>query len=419
MLGWTLDTRRLWISLPSDKFTAWLADIKIVRTAGHCSHAALETLVRRLNHTAYVLPNARHFLSRIRACLGRTTEREENQRSLKVGREAQEDLALWEEFLVDAHAGIFINLLVTRTPDKVCWSDACPYGIGGYNLTGTAWRIRIPQTSPIFGYRGINNLIEFVGMAINIWLACREENAADSCILAIDNNTSALGWLHNTSRLDPSCTAHSAHLMVARKVTHLLMKFQCCLTSQHVKGELSVVADLLSFAGEGRGKAHPLAFDEPANDELTDRFLTFLPSQVPANFAISQLPDEMLCWTTQVLQVVKSFLTDGKREATKSLTGPGDAGRDTADTLAISTTAVSLCYPSTSKNYSSGPSSTSIEWPTGTPMADLRALVKSPWSQVLCAKPQATWLRRCGNVSGKAPCTSRGPPTCAPSCGCG
>ena len=251
VLGLRLNTRRLEIALPSDKYGAWLADIRSVREAQHCSHAALETLVGRLNHTAYVLPNSRHFLNRIREILERTS------------------------------------------------------------------RGRIPQASPIFGHRGINNLLEFVGMAISTWLSCLEDESSDSCILAIGDNTSALGWLYNTSRLDPSWAAHTAHLIVARKVAQLLMEFKCCLASQHVKGELNLVADLLSFAGEGRGERHPLAFNDPADDELTERFLTALPSQVPENFVISQLPEEILCWTTQVLRVAESSLTADRKEATK------------------------------------------------------------------------------------------------------
>ena len=419
VLGWRLNRRRLEIALPSDKYGAWLADIRSVREAERCSHAALETLVGRLNHTAYALPNARHFLSRIREILERTSRGRMNRRILKISPEAHDDLVLWEEFLTDAHAGVSMNLLVTRTPNKVCWSDACPYGIGGYSLSGRAWRIRIPQTSPIFGHRGINNLLEFVGMAINIWLSCLEDESSESCILAIGDNTSALGWLHNTSRLDPSWTAHTAHLIVARKVAQLLMEFKCCLASQHVKGELNLVADLLSFAGEGRGKRHPLAFDDLADDELTERFLTALPSQVPENFVISQLPEEILCWTTQVLRVAESSLTADKKEAMKCSTGLGGDGKVIASTSATSVTTTSLCYPSTSRSSSSERSSTSIELPAGTPMADLQGLVKSQWSQVLCAKPQATWLRRFGSISGKVPCTSRGLPTCDPSCECG
>jgi hypothetical protein len=39
-------------------------------------------------------------------------------------------------------------------------------------------------------------------MAINIWLACLESKGEEHCILAIGDNTSANGWLHNSSRLE-------------------------------------------------------------------------------------------------------------------------------------------------------------------------------------------------------------------------
>ena len=164
-----------------------------------------------------------------------------------------------------------MNLLVTREPDKICWSDACPYGLGGYSLSGRAWRLRIPKTSPIFGHKGINNLLEFLGMAVNIWLACLESEGGENCILAIGDNTSAIGWLHNSSRLDTLWDAQKAHLQVARKIASLLIDFRCCLASQHLKGELNVVADLLSFVGDNsRGKSHPIADDTTSNDELTN-----------------------------------------------------------------------------------------------------------------------------------------------------
>jgi hypothetical protein len=222
----------------------------------------------------------------------------------------------------------------------------------------------------------------------------------------------SIGWLCNT------WPAHTVHLQVARKITSLV-EFQCCLASQHIKGKLNHVADLLSFSGEGRGTGHPLSFDDPANDELTARFLTTLPSQVPASFVISYLPDDILSWTVQVLLVAEISLMEGRTGATKSSTGPGVGGPAIANTLATTVTPTSLCYPSTSKSSSSGPSSISIAWPSGTPMADLQELVRSQWSRVLCAKPQATWLWRFGGISGRALCTSRDLPTCAPMCECG
>jgi hypothetical protein len=419
VLGWKIDTRRLLVSLPDDKFEAWVADLRSFRNRRTSPRTEIETLVGRLNHTAAVLPEARHFLSRIRATMGPESRR---RHTVRISDEASADLRLWEEFLAAAHRGVSLNLLVTRTPDRICWSDACPYGIGGYTLSGRAWRIQIPRSSVIYGNKKVNNLLEFLGMVINIWVTCEEPDSEQACILAIGDNTSAIGWLHSTSRLDPTWAAHGAHLMVARTMAKLLMKHNCCLASQHLKGELNLVADWLSFVGSERGgKTHPLAFDNPPDDVLTERFHALLSSQIPVNFVISPLPNEILSWVTLVLRTAESYLTEDRKAATKVTTGPGGGGPDTATLWATELTPSSLCYPSSSKNWSSAPSSASIGLPTGTPRVDLPGIVRDQWSRALCDKPQASWLRRSGQISGRAPCTSRDPRTCdhpfGPCCG--
>ena len=52
VLGWHLDTRRLLLSLPKDKFDAWTSDINVILATGSCLFTVLETLVGRLNHAA-------------------------------------------------------------------------------------------------------------------------------------------------------------------------------------------------------------------------------------------------------------------------------------------------------------------------------------------------------------------------------
>jgi hypothetical protein len=115
-------------------------------------------------------------------------------------------------------------------------------------------------------------------------------------MLALGDNTSAVGWLHNSSRLDTKLATHSAHLTVARKVAQLVLDADCCLASQHLKGDLNFVADLLSFAGSragAGGKRHPIAFDDLPNDILTQRFHLCCPEQIPKTFAMSQLPSKI------------------------------------------------------------------------------------------------------------------------------
>jgi hypothetical protein len=415
VLGWRVDTRRLRVSLPKDKFEAWTADIRKARSSGRVERKDLEQLIGRLNHASYVMPIARHFLGRIRSTVGNTNNhsRTTSGRTIKLSAEVLSDLRLWEKLLQHANKGISMNLLVTRQPDRICWSDACPLGIGGYNLNGRAWRVRIPESSPVRGHRGVNNLLEFVGMVVNVWLTCLEPESYQACILAIGDNTSAIGWLHHTAQIDPNGVTHMAHLKVARKLARTLMKYNCCLASQHIKGELNVVADLLSFEGEERGKRHPLAYDLPPNDVLTERFIRYLPTQVTEHFKISQLPKEISSWITRVLRIVESSMMDNRRAVTRDSTDCGGDGRDTATTSGTVVTSTSIDYPSTRGECLPRLFSVSIERPAGLPTGNQRELVRNQWSQALYAKPQATWLRRFGSVSGQAPCTSKDLPTCS------
>ena len=307
-----------------------------------------------------------------------------------------------------------MNLVVTRRPSRICWSDSCPFGLGGFLLrSGRAWRLRIPEESVLYGSASINNLLEFLGMAVNVWLECLESDAQD-CILSIGDNTSAVGWLHKSSRFN--LETQEAHLMVARRVALLVLDADCCLASQHIRGDLNTVADLLSFSGgmtRAGGKKHPIAFDNPPNDILTQRFHLYYPEQIPSNFEISPLPSEILLWVLSVLQTAAASLTAEPKEVTRPTTGPGAAGSDFVPKQGKEMTLSSIGYLQSDEKWSFGHTLPAFERPNGKQEQDkLRESVKSQWSRALCAKPQATWLRRLGTISNRVPCTSRALPSC-------
>ena len=89
VLSWLIDTRRLTVALPQDKFEAWLKSLDAIISTRDCLKEALESLEVQLNHAS---------------------------------------------LLAKAHAGISMNLIVTRRPDRIVWSDSCPFGVGGYPL---------------------------------------------------------------------------------------------------------------------------------------------------------------------------------------------------------------------------------------------------------------------------------------------
>jgi hypothetical protein len=74
VLGWMLDTQRLLISLPEDKYKAWVDSINKIVANATCTCDNLEMLVGQLNHAAHIIRMARHFLSRIRQLMQKSTQ---------------------------------------------------------------------------------------------------------------------------------------------------------------------------------------------------------------------------------------------------------------------------------------------------------------------------------------------------------
>ncbi len=67
ILGWTVDTRKLSVALPQDKFRAWTGSVDDIlrRHKSPIPTKESETLMGRLNHASYVIPYARHFTGRL------------------------------------------------------------------------------------------------------------------------------------------------------------------------------------------------------------------------------------------------------------------------------------------------------------------------------------------------------------------
>ena len=410
VLGWTINTRTLMISLPTTKFTMWTDDIHRILMARRSSTDLLSTIEGRLNHTATILPMARHFLTRLRTLKLSTITA--NRPYARLSDEVIADLTLWLQLLSITHRGVSINLLTTRRPDIIGWSDACPFGMGGYNTSGRAWRLLIDPQSPVYGESRVNNALEYIAMTVNAIVACRDVSdnpQAAPCILALGDNTSAIGWLYRSSRLTQP--HHHIHLQVARHLAHEIINNNCCLYSQHIPGSQNIVADLLSYDGGGRDKPHPIAHDQPNDATLTRRFHAspIYSKQITSNFNISHLPPDIDSWLKRTLQTLESFVSDGLNRPSSPQTELGDAGVDTAAPLAAPMTqpwtdCLTLLDNSLEKHSSSDSAS-----PIGTAKAtqSLVATVRERYYRGLCDKPSASWQRRVGSVAGRAPSTTR------------
>jgi hypothetical protein len=117
-------------------------------------------------------------------------------------------------------------------------------------------------SSSICGQSTANNFLEFLGMAVKVWLMCLTFTDQLESLLAIGNHTFAIGWLFRSSRISPDSLCYYALQLGTPKLAMLVTNSKHCLASQHIKGETNSVADLLSWSGDVRGTPHPLAMDQ-------------------------------------------------------------------------------------------------------------------------------------------------------------
>ena len=132
-----VDTRRFIIAIPIENWKAWPHGISEAITKLKATYKELSTLIGKLIHTCFIIPDARHFMRN----LPKSKSIARKKGRAKLPRRALEDLTLWMEFLYSAKTGILINRTIFRKPNIITYSDASEVGIGGYSPhTGIAWR---------------------------------------------------------------------------------------------------------------------------------------------------------------------------------------------------------------------------------------------------------------------------------------
>ena len=143
----------------------------------------------------------RYFLNRIRRVLTSWDISKSNKKvECYLSKQVLEDLKLWRNrFLPLIHDGMSLNLVSYRRPSFLCWSDACPGGMGGYDHLGNAWRLEIPSEYKECVHHQ-NNCLEFLASIITVWQAIINKHANDEeCFLSLGDNSSSVGWLHRAN----------------------------------------------------------------------------------------------------------------------------------------------------------------------------------------------------------------------------
>jgi hypothetical protein len=307
-LGWELHSRILLVSLSQDKFELYFQDIQKFLDSGYAPRDPLKTTVGRLEHAATIVPEMRHFLGRIRRLKDQICEHD--KKGERLSRTLLTDLILTQKILHYARDGVSLNRLTHRKRSIWHRSDAAEHGIGGMNIwSAVGWRIFLP---PRHRYRLTLNTLEFLASVVTVWIDVLAGRAIpESCFLAETDSTTGAGWLHKSNFAKEY---KQAQLRIARKYAELLMDSGTCLYSQHIKGKHIGVTDSLS-------RDHNLD-----NEELTSLLYFALPLQMPPNFNINPVPNEISSFVTSVIldSPVTKLLSQTPIKSTKLL-GPDGA----------------------------------------------------------------------------------------------
>eukprot|EP00956_Cyclotella_meneghiniana_P032130 scaffold86951_cov48-Cyclotella_meneghiniana.AAC.2 len=373
-LGWTINSRAFTIALPAEKAKAWSRSIKsLLESSNKVTHQTMATLVGRINHVAFIIPQARHFINRIR----RDEQRAARHRAVKLARETKEDLKLWLQFITYAKNGISINSVIFRTPTSISISDACETGMGGYDpLSGNMWR---HEFSEIEQRAFTLNTKEFLAAQISQELTLKNDPSEFPCHLNIGDSTVAEAWMYKSNH-DPE---HSPiQNAIARRMASNLIERKGCNYSQHIRGEENIFADSLS-----RDTHLP-------PEELIKRFKSLTHPLKPSHMQISPLSNQTTSWIDSLAR-----LSPKKRELlwqhTPSTIGAGTFGANSSQ-KSQPTTTTSVNSPKTNETQSS-----LYSWIQSRMVSSTKTRV--PSKAVLRERPQIMYQRLSSLVVGQTP----------------
>eukprot|EP00957_Ditylum_brightwellii_P207091 15351421-Ditylum_brightwellii.AAC.1 len=226
----------------------------------------------RLNHAGFIIPNVRHFLSRIYKAPTLLC-----QYNHLLSPQVIIGLTLWKGFIHYATDGISINNVVFQAANVAVWSNTSLHEIGGYSSNGDAWHWQLPvELIDIF----ILNTLEFLTCAISLGQAL-SQSPQGSWYVRITDSVSIAGWLYKSSFDDET---HPEHLKIAQFVAQSELKHRDVGYSQHILGANNVIADALS---------HDFHLSD---DALTFLLLTLVPSKIPCSFRISPMQASHTSW---------------------------------------------------------------------------------------------------------------------------
>ena len=179
------------------KWKAWSADIQELLKTRTAKLKSLSSLIGKLNHVCFIIPDARHFMNNLRRM--ETIAKSNDAQRVKLSQTTLADLDLWLEFLTSARDGISMNRVVFRKPTQITFSDSSEIGISGFSPhTGIAWRYRFTEEE---AKSFTLNVKEYIASAIDMDLQAQFDTSGNPypCILNRTDSTSTAGWLRKSN----------------------------------------------------------------------------------------------------------------------------------------------------------------------------------------------------------------------------
>ena len=115
VLGWTIDSRRLLVQLPTHKYKAWRNQLESFMNRKTSNVKDIQSVLGRLENIAIVIPMLGHFLNNIRQMEIKANITNKNQ---SLTKRVIDDCKLAMKFIEKAHQGINMNSITFRAPTK-------------------------------------------------------------------------------------------------------------------------------------------------------------------------------------------------------------------------------------------------------------------------------------------------------------
>ena len=143
------------------------------------------------------------------------------------------------KILEKAHKEVSLNDLVFWLPTTYL------QGLGEFTHEGSGWWLKVNPKLAAYREDLANNLLDFLGMAIAIWLSlieCQELNLIDKMILILGDNTCVIFWILK-SGLNTKSIYRNTVLFITRTIPDLVIESKNFIDSKKLPGVLNLISD--------------------------------------------------------------------------------------------------------------------------------------------------------------------------------